>query len=196
MVRISRQWQLWRKLVARSPQQGKIVKYLVVGWVKVKRGSIHQPKFSGQQILLSYAGSFLAIATLAYLSASTSYPIVAAPFGATAVLVFAMPESPLSQPRNIIGGNCLGALCAITSVQLFGSEPWVIALAVATAIQVMQITKTLHPPGGAVALVGVMSHANWNFLITPALAGSIAIVFCTYYFNNFIAKRPYPKHWL
>ncbi|PSB05208.1 HPP family protein [Merismopedia glauca] len=196
MTRISRHQQRWRKGTHLSRSHQKIVKYVASGWVRVKRGSIHQPKFSGQQLLLSYTGSFLAIATLAYLSASTSYPIVAAPFGATAVLVFAMPESPLSQPRNIIGGNCLGAVCAIASVQFFGTEPWVIALAVATAIQVMQVTKTLHPPGGAVALVGVMSQADWHFLIAPALAGSIAIVVCTYYFNNFIAKRPYPKHWL
>lgn len=81
-------------------------------------------------------------------------------------------------------------------VHLFGSEPWVMALAVATTIKIMQLTKTLHPPGGAVALVGVMSHAEWSFLFTPVLAGSVVLVFCTVVFNNLIAGKPYPKHWL
>ncbi|BAY58242.1 HPP family protein [Leptolyngbya boryana NIES-2135] len=78
----------------------------------------------------------------------------------------------------------------------FGTAPWVMALAVATAIKLMQLTKTLHPPGGAVALVGVMSEASWDFLLTPVLTGSIVILLCTIAFNNLVPGRPYPKHWL
>ena len=81
-------------------------------------------------------------------------------------------------------------------VTLFGSEPWVMALSVATAIKVMQLTKTLHPPGGAVALVGVLSNATWGFIMTPVLAGSIILLFCTFAFNNIMPERSYPKHWL
>lgn len=55
-------------------------------------------------------GSFLGIASLVYLSLQTNYPLIAAPFGASAVLLYAVPESPLAQPRNVIGGNILGAL--------------------------------------------------------------------------------------
>ncbi len=61
-------------------------------------------------------GSFLGIATLAYLSVHTQYPLIAAPFGATAVLAFAVPDSPLAQPRNLIGGNLIGAIVCITLV--------------------------------------------------------------------------------
>lgn len=158
--------------------------------------SIYQPRFSYAQVLFSWLGSFLGIATLAYLSVHTSYPLIAAPFGATAVLVFAVPDSPLAQPRNIIGGSCIGAVVCITLVHYFGTAPWVMALAVATAIKLMQLTRTVHPPGGAVALVGVMSGADWDFLLTPVLAGSIIILFCTVAFNNLAARRTYPKHWL
>jgi CBS-domain-containing membrane protein len=158
--------------------------------------SVYQPNFLYSQILFSYIGSFLSIAALAYLSVHTNYPLIAAPFGATAVLVFAVPESPLSQPRNVICGNIIGGLVCVFLVSLFGSEPWVMALAVATAIKIMQLTKTLHPPGGAVALVGVMSHASWHFLFTPVLAGSIIMVICTLAFNNIVSKRRYPQHWL
>ncbi|WNZ47717.1 HPP family protein [Leptolyngbya boryana CZ1] len=156
--------------------------------------SIYQPEFSYAQIFSSWMGSFLGIATLAYLSVHTQYPLIAAPFGATAVLAFAVPDSPLAQPRNLIGGNLIGAIVCITLVYAFGTAPWVMALAVATAIKLMQLTKTLHPPGGAVALVGVMSEASWDFLLTPVLTGSIVILLCTIAFNNLVPGRLYPKH--
>ncbi len=157
---------------------------------------IHQPQFSYRQVLFSWLGSFLGIGLLAYLSARSGYPLIAAPFGATAVLVFGVPESPLAQPRNVIGGNCIGAIVCITLVHLFGVAPWVMGLAVATTIKLTQLTKTLHPPAGAVALVGTMSGASWPFLLTPVLAGSAIMVLCTVLFNNLVSSRPYPKHWL
>ena len=163
---------------------------------KIHGSSKYQPRFPLKQIVFSYIGSFIGIAALAYISVSTHYPLIAAPFGAAAVLLFAAPDSPLAQPRNCIVGNFLGGLVSLIMVHLFGSEPWVMALAVATAIKVMQLTKTLHPPGGAVALVGVMSRAEWSFLFTPVLAGSIVLVFCTFVFNNLMPGRTYPKHWL
>jgi CBS-domain-containing membrane protein len=156
----------------------------------------YQPKFSAKKIIFSFLGSFIGISILAYLSAYTKYPLIAAPFGATAVLVFAVPESPLAQPRNVIIGNSLGAIVSILLVHLFGTQPWVEALAVATTIKLMQLTKTVHPPAGAVALVGVMSKASLLFLFTPVLAGSIITILCTFSFNNLISGRKYPKHWL
>jgi CBS-domain-containing membrane protein len=158
--------------------------------------STYQPRFSLSQILFSYIGSFIGIAALAYLSIVSNYPLIAAPFGAAAVLVFAVPNSPLAQPRNLIFGNLIGGIVSVLMVYLFGSEPWVMALSVATAIKLMQLTKTLHPPGGAVALVGVMSEADWTFLFTPVLVGSIILLFCTLIFNNIMPERSYPRHWL
>jgi CBS-domain-containing membrane protein len=160
---------------------------------KINIGSSCQPRFTLNQILFSYLGSFIGIASLAYWSVVSGYPLIAAPFGAAAVLVFAVPESPLAQPRNLIIGNFIGAIVSVVMVFLFGSEPWVMALAVATAIKLMQLTKTLHPPGGAVALVGVMSEAEVSFILTPVLLGSIILLFCTIAFNNLIPGRSYPK---
>ncbi|MBW4534353.1 MAG: HPP family protein [Pleurocapsa minor HA4230-MV1] len=169
-------------------------------WIRkfhsLRKSRKHQPKFSWQHILLSYVGSFIGIAVLAYLSVYSSYPLIAAPFGATAVLVFGVPDSPLAQPRNVIGGNLIGALTCVFLVHLFGTAPWVMALAVATTIKLMQLTRTVHPPSGAVALIGVLSSADWHFIFTPALAGSIGIVLVTIIFNNLAPGRPYPKHWL
>jgi CBS-domain-containing membrane protein len=156
----------------------------------------YQPRFTPQAILLSYFCSFVGIAMLAYLTVYTGYPLIAAPFGATAVLVFAVPDSPLAQPRNVVGGCVVGAIVCVACVALFGSAPWVMALAVATAIKLMQLTHTLHPPGGAVALVGVMSDATWDFIFVPVLIGSVLMVVCTAIFGSFIPGRPYPKHWI
>lgn len=172
-------------------------------WPKIRQylsslngSATYQPRFSLSQVLFSYIGSFLGISALAYLSSISDYPLIAAPFGAAAVLVFAVPNSPLAQPRNLIIGNLLGGIVSVVMVYLFGSEPWVMALSVATAIKTMQLTKTLHPPGGAVALVGVMSQASWKFILTPVLAGSIILLFCTLIFNNLMPERSYPSHWL
>lgn len=161
-----------------------------------RKGYAYQPRFSYPQVLLSWVGSFVGIALLAYLSAYSHYPLVAAPMGATAVLVFGVPDSPLAQPRNVIGGNFWGALVSIVAVQLFGTAPWVMALAVATTIKLMKLTRAIHPPSGAVALVGVMSGASWHFLLTPVLAGSAIIVIWTFVFNNLAPGRTYPRHWL
>jgi CBS-domain-containing membrane protein len=86
-------------------------------------------------------------------------------------------------------------MVCVVCIALFGSQPWVMALAVATALKLMQLTRTLHQPRGAVALVGVMSHADWHFVLTPVLLGSLVMVVCPIAFNNLISRKPYPKHW-
>lgn len=149
-----------------------------------------------RHIFWSWFGSFLAIAATAYLSAKTNTPLIMAPFGATSVLIFGVPDSPLAQPRNVIGGNLVAALVSLSILHLFGSNPGAMGLAVATAIGIMQFTGTVHPPSGAVALVVMMTKASWQFLLTPALEGSIIMVLCAVVFNNLAEERTYPKHWL
>jgi CBS-domain-containing membrane protein len=188
--------QLRKETVFHDKSQRKYRKFwrnINLYLAKINIGSDCQPRFSLNQILFSYIGSFIGIATLAYLSVGSGYPLIAAPFGAAAVLVFAVPEAALAQPRNLIIGNFLGAVVSVVMVFLFGSEPWVMALAVATAIKLMQLTKTLHPPGGAVALVGVMSKAEVSFIFTPVFLGSLILLFCTVVFNNLMPGRSYPK---
>jgi CBS-domain-containing membrane protein len=96
-------------------------KWLAKYALKLQKSSSYQPNFSFPQIVLSGIGSFLGIAVLAYLTLHTHYPLIADPFGATAVILFAIPDSPLAQPRNVIGGNFLGGLTCIILVYLFGT---------------------------------------------------------------------------
>ena len=167
-------------------------------WFKIRgtKRSVSLDKPHHRHIFWSWFGSFLGIAATAYLSVKTNSPLLMAPFGATSVLIFGVPDSPLAQPRNVIGGNFVAALVSLTILHLFGSEPWAMGMAVATAIGMMQLTATLHPPSGAVALVVMMTKAPWQFLLTPALEGSIILVLCAVVFNNLAEERTYPKHWL
>ena len=162
----------------------------------MRNGRDYQPRFSVVQIALTWLGSFLAISLLAYLSTYSKYPLIAAPMGATSVLLFGAPHSPLAQPRNVIGGNLTGAIVSVSLVQMLGPQPWVMALAVSTTITLTKLSRTVHPPAGAVALVGVLSNVSWDFLFAPVLAGSIIMVLWTRLFSKFTSDASYPKHWL
>ncbi len=87
----------------------------------------------------------------------TDMTLLIGSFGASAVLVFGAARSPLAQPRNLIGGHVVSAFAGVTAWTLFQQYPWLAAaFAVATAIAAMHLTRTLHPPGGATALVAVI----------------------------------------
>ena len=83
--------------------------------------------------------------------------LVVGSFGASAVLIYGVPNSPLSQPRNLIGGHLLSAIVGVISYKLFSSNLFLAtAIAVSTSILIMQLTLTLHPPGGATSLIAVI----------------------------------------
>ncbi|MCC5653269.1 HPP family protein [Nostoc sp. XA013] len=149
-----------------------------------------------RHIFWSWIGSFLAITATSYLAIKTNSPLLMAPFGATSVLIFGVPDSPLAQPRNVIGGNLLAAIVSLIILHFLGSSPLAMGMSVSTAIGIMQLTGTLHPPSGAVALVVMMTKPDWQFLLTPALEGSMILVLCAVIFNNLAEERTYPKHWL
>jgi CBS-domain-containing membrane protein len=149
-----------------------------------------------RHVFWSWFGSFLAISICAYLTVRTNSPLLMAPFGATSVLIFGVPDSPLAQPRNVIGGNLLAARVSLMILHLFGASPIAMGMAVSIAIGIMQFTGTVHPPSGAVALVVMMTKPDWQFLLTPAFEGSVILVLCAVIFNNLAEERTYPKHWL
>ena len=128
-------------------------------------------------------------------SAGDRLPWLAAPLGASAVLVFALPASPLAQPWAVVGGNTLSALVGIAGVHgmhLLGSPELAAALAVATAIAAMLAFRCLHPPGGAMALMMVMGGIGEpSFALFPVLLNSALLVAAGIAYNN-ATRRPYP----
>jgi len=110
------------------------------------------------------------------------HPLLVAPIGASAVLVFAVPASPLAQPRAVLGGNIVSALVGITVAMLFPHQPLIAApLAVGAAIGAMMLLGCLHPPGGAVALICVIggpavTKAGYLFAFNPVAVDSLLLV--------------------
>ena len=124
------------------------------------RGKLFQPKFSNKKIILSFIGSFIAIFMLGIISIQQNQTLLIAPFGASTVLLFGISNSPLAQPRNLILGNFFGAIKAVFSVKILGSTYLSCAIAVSMAITLGQIFHCLHPPAGAIVVLGVISNAK------------------------------------
>lgn len=138
-----------------------------------------------------YAGiaATVAIAALAYLD---SYFVGAiwlmAPFGATAVLVFGLPQSPLAQPKNVVLGHVLTATVGLVFVEYVGVYPWSLALATGLSISLMLLTKTTHPPAGANPILVMLLNPGWSFLLTPVLAGALIIAGIGYLYKKQLSK--------
>ena len=119
-------------------------------------------------------------------------PWLVAPLGASAVLVFAVPASPLAQPWSVIAGNTVSALVGITCAYLIPDVGLASAVAVSMAIGAMFITRSLHPPGGAMALLAVLTHsAHFDFAVFPAFTNSALLVIAGIIYNT-ATKRAYP----
>ena len=129
----------------------------------------------------------LAIAILAYLDQYIEGSLwLMAPFGATTVLVFALPDSPLAQPRNVIFGHLLAATVGLIFVKFVGVYPWSLGLATGVAISLMLITKTTHPPAGANPILVMLLNPGWGFLLTPVLVGAVILAALGYLLNRAI----------
>jgi CBS domain-containing membrane protein len=128
----------------------------------------------------------------ALLPAGSTLPWLVAPLGASAVLVFAVPASPLAQPWSVFGGNTLSALIGIFCVMAFGQAPWVAALAVALAIAAMFLLRCLHPPGGASALLMVLAGVHEPaFAAFPVALNSLLLTVGGIAYNHATGRR-YP----
>jgi CBS-domain-containing membrane protein len=123
-------------------------------------------------------------------------------YGASAVIIFCSPRSPVAQPRNVIGGHLIGAICGCT--MRIAIDPYeqsmACALSVSIAIIIMEFTETLHPPGGATALLAVtiqptLPWANFLFVLVPALSGACVMLIVALVVNNIPLKRTYPAFW-
>lgn len=115
-----------------------------------------------------------------------------APLGASAVLVFAVPASPLAQPWSVIGGNTLSAAWGLLCAQAIHRPELAAAVAVAGAIALMFALRCLHPPGGAAALLVALGGLHDpQFLLFPVLGNSLLLVAVAMVFNA-LSGRPYP----
>ncbi|AFM24579.1 CBS-domain-containing membrane protein [Desulfomonile tiedjei DSM 6799] len=173
---------------------------------KMKGTTQSPPMVSAREIVLSWVGSFLGIASVAFLNFKLlngfDLIMIIGSFGASAVLIYGAIKSPLAQPRNLVGGHVLSAFVGVIAFKLFHAEPWMAAsIAVATSVALMHATKTLHPPGGATALIFVIGsdqiHAlGFMYVLVPTGAGALTMLLVALIFNNISSHRRYPEFWL
>jgi len=164
------------------------------------------PRVSLFEMVWSWIGAFAGIAAVAYINyhflSETDLVMVIGSFGASAVLIYGAIRSPLAQPRNLLGGHILSALIGVTAYKCLAWELWLAsAVAVATAIFVMHATKTLHPPGGATALIAVIGSQRihdlgYLYAIVPAGLGAVAMLIIALLINNIPKQRRYPEFWI
>lgn len=127
--------------------------------------------------LLAGVGASITLGLLLMVEANVeSVALIMAPFGATAVLVFGLPQSPLAQPKNVIFGHLITAVIGITFSQYVGVTPVSLATATGLSITCMLVSKTTHPPAGANPILIMLAGHGWSFLVTPVLIGSVVIV--------------------
>ncbi len=175
-------------------------------FAKMKGTTKSPPGIGIVEIVWSWLGGFIGIGAVAlaqaYIFDGTDQMLMIGSFGASAVLVYGAIKSPLAQPRNLVGGHFLSALVGVAAFKIFQGQPVVAAAAAAaTAIAVMLATKTLHPPGGATALIAVIGgekvHAlGFLYAVIPAAAGATILLIVALLFNNIPKNRRYPEFWL
>lgn len=125
-------------------------------------------------------------------------------FGASAVLIYGAPLAEFSQPRNLIGGHFISAMVGVSVFMLFGEETILAtSLAVSLSIAAMHFTRTLHPPGGATALIAIIGgeqvhELQYLYVLTPVLLSSIVMLLVALIVNNMSSnpKRHYPVYWI
>lgn len=150
----------------------------------------------------AFLGSFAGMGTIAWLQykafPETDLVFLIGSFGASCVLVYGVIQSPLAQPRNLVGGHVFSAIIGVTMQKLLPDMIWLSApLAVSLSIVIMQVTKTLHPPGGATALIAVTGSAQiknlgYMYVLNPVLSGAAILLIAALLFNNITKNRQYP----
>jgi CBS-domain-containing membrane protein len=164
------------------------------------------PMVSLSEVIWSWVGGFIGIGVVAYINynllAGTNLLMLVAPLGASAVLIYGAVKSPLAQPRNFVGGHLICALIGVASYQVLHSNLWLAsALAVSVAIAAMHVTKTVHPPGGATALIAVIGDKRIHdlgffYAIMPIGVGALVLLIIALLVNNIPKTRKYPEYWV
>lgn len=151
-----------------------------------------QAKQSLADIAKAGLGGILAIGVLSVLGYWTGNLWLMAPFGATCVLLFSAPQSPLSQPLNVTGGHLLSSFIALLMYQIMPEQMLGLSLAVGLAIALMAWLRVTHPPAGADPIVIFFAAPGWEYLLFPVLLGSLSLVLVAALWHRLPPRSTYP----
>ncbi len=141
-------------------------------------------------------GIFITAVLCYFFVASQTILYVIAPMGASAVLLFALPSSPLAQPWSVLVGNMVSAVVGVACFSFIANISVAAAVSVAAAIALMFLTRSLHPPGGAIALYAVLGGSDihslgFSYALVPVGINSLVLIIAAMVFNN-LTRHPYP----
>jgi CBS-domain-containing membrane protein len=172
---------------------------------KMTGGARSSSRVNLGDVFWSWLGSAVGIGICGFLSSRYCEPrdatLLIGSFGASAVLVYGAIQSPFSQPRNVVGGHVISALVGVATFHVVGDTHWAAAaLGVSLAIAAMLVTGTVHPPGGATALIAVIGgekvHAlGMLYAVVPGGLGALVLVIVAVLINNLSRHRKYPHYW-
>lgn len=152
----------------------------------------HQPELHSAFWIKSGIGAMLGMGFVGWLGSVTAQPFLIAPFGASCVLLFGVPKSPLAQPANVIGGHMLATVVTLGLRMFLPPDWWAIAIVVGIVIGLMVATRLTHPPAGATPVVIMLSDPGPMFLLEPMLFGTVALVAIAYVVHRVPPKTVYP----
>lgn len=175
-------------------------------FLKMRGGKSCPPRAPGLEIFFSWLGSFTGIAAIYVLGHWQGLHLenqlfLIGSFGASAVLLYAIPMSPFAQPRNLVLGHILSALIGVTCARYLPLEHVLTAAtAVSLSIVVMHYTRSLHPPGGATALIAVaggtdIQQLGYHYVLVPVALGAFLMLIVALLINNLSPLRRYPQYW-
>ncbi len=171
----------------------EIIKFLGIG----SRCANHK------EIVIATMGAFFGIGAIFLISTLMLDPEVSVyiipSMGASAVLLFAVPHAPFSQPWNVFMGHLVSAFVGVTVAMMIPNIPLAGSIGVGLAVMTMHYTRCIHPPGGATALAAVIGSAKlkglgFAYVIAPVLLNTLVILFIAVLFNAFFSGRQYPLY--
>lgn len=179
-----------------------MIKKIKYNYRKAKYVLYKETLIDTKEHILTFLGAFVGIGIVGFINSRyfvlNDNLFLIGSFGASSVLIYGVINSPLAQPRNLIGGHLVCAIIGVTVHKIIPNEIWLAsALAVALSIVAMQITKTLHPPGGATALIANIGSEKikalgYIYVLNPVLTGVMILFVVALIFNNISKSRSYP----
>lgn len=151
-----------------------------------------QPAMPWHVVLGAALSGALTIAVLTLVGHAADAPLLIAAFGSSCVLVFLLPDAPLSRPVNVVGGHMISALCGVAAQAFLPTEWWSLGLVVGAAMAAMAMLRIIHPPAGATPIAVLLTNAGWDYLVAPVLAGSLTLTACAVTYRallHFLRRR-------
>ena len=173
---------------------------------KFRGGKRVPPKAPYYEVLWSAIGAFLGIIAVYEIGHFEQFHIedslfLVGSFGASAILIYGVPKSPYAQPRNLVLGHTLSAMVGVSCALLLSESPAIAsALAVSLALTIMHLTNSIHPPGGATALIAVIGSEQIHqmyfwYVLSPIFSGAVVMLVVALLVNNLSPHRRYPEFW-